>query len=183
MADALFIGEDYVKNNSTIDENVDVKEIIPSIKDCQIIYLEPVLGTQLYNGLKTRILASTTTANDDTLISSYIAPMLVKYVVFDLTTNLLFRYTNKNVSKKNSENSQPVDYTEYRNLLDIYKHKAEYLEQRLIDYLCANVTTFTEYNSIVNSNDIVPKSNAYSSPFYLGDDDKTCYERKYLFNG
>ena len=31
----LFISEQYVKNTTLIDENVDVKLILPSIKDCQ----------------------------------------------------------------------------------------------------------------------------------------------------
>ena len=37
MATALFISEDYVKQQSIIDENVDVKLIRPTIIDCQNI--------------------------------------------------------------------------------------------------------------------------------------------------
>lgn len=183
MAEALFISEDYVKRNSVIDENVDVKLIIPSIKDAQDMYLHPALGTQFYEGLKSRIVAGTTTANENTLISNYIAPMLVKYVQLELVDNLLIRYRNKNVSKKNSENSQPLDFRDYQNQLDRYTHKAQWFKQRLIDYLCANSDLFDEYNSVVNSNDLIPESNAYTSPFYLGNTyDKSCEERKFLFS-
>lgn len=183
MADALFISEDYVKRNSVVDENVDVKLILPSIKDAQDMFLHPALGTQFYNGLKTRIVAGTTTADEDTLISDFIAPMLVKYVQLELVDNLLIRFNNKNVSKKNSENAQPIGYTEYQNQLDRYTHKAQWFKQRLIDYLCANNDLFDEYNTIENSNDLLPESNAYTSPFYLGNAyDRSCEERYYLFS-
>jgi len=180
MAEVLFISEDYVKRNSSIDENIDVKLIQPTILDVQRIKLEPVLGTKLYEGLKGRVETSTTTSDDDTLIEDYVAPALLKWVLFDLTTHLLYRYRNKNVSKKNSENSQPVDYTEYRNLLDFYQHKAEWYEERLIRYLCANDNLFPEYYDIDDENDIFPKSNAYNSSFYLGDDNYCCERVKWL---
>lgn len=186
MADALFIGEDYVKRNSVIDENIDVKLIIPSIKDAQDMFLHPCLGTTFYNGLKSRIVAGTTTPEEDTLISSYIAPMLVKYVQLELVDNLLIRYRNKNVSKKNSENSTPVDFRDYQNQLDRYTHKAEWFKQRLIDYLYANDDLFEEYREVNDASDLYPESNAYTSPFYLGTDkyydkeDCECNPRYYL---
>lgn len=183
MANALFISEDYVKRNSVIDENADVKLILPSIKDAQDMFLHPCLGTQLYNGLKNRIVAGTTTADEDTLISDFIAPMLVKYVQLELVDNLLIRFRNKNVSKKNSDNSQPLGYAEYQNQLDRYTHKAQWFKQRLIDYLCANNDLFPEYNTAENSNDLLPESNAYTCSMYLGSEyDVSCYDRYYLFS-
>lgn len=179
MANALFISEDYVKRNSVIDENVDVKLILPAIKDAQEMFLHPCLGTQLYNGLKTRIVAGTTTSDEDTLISEFIAPMLVKYVQLELVDNLLIRYNNKSVSKKSSENAQPLGYADYQSQLDRYTHKAQWFKQRLIDYLFANTTLFPEYYSVVNSNDIVPENNAYTSSFYLGNSRTLTREEKY----
>lgn len=177
----LFISEDYVKRKTTVDENVDVKLINPTIEDCQNIYLHPCLGTQLFDGLKDRITNSTTTAADDTLISDYIAPMLVKWVQFELTTLLTFRYRNKNVSKQGSENSQVIDNTEYKYLLDNFRHKAEWYEQRLIDYLEAESDVFTEYYQTVNTNDLTPEDRAFTSPFWLGGSTRDCNERKYLY--
>ena len=49
----LFISEQYVKNTTLIDENVDVRLILPSIKDCQELRIHPILGTPLYEDLNT----------------------------------------------------------------------------------------------------------------------------------
>jgi len=183
MANALFISEDYVKRNSVIDDNVDIKLILPAIKDAQEMFLHPCLGTQLYKGLKDRIVAGTTTSEEDTLITEYIAPMLVKYVQLELVDNLLIRYNNKSVSKKSSEDTQPIGYTDYQSQLDRYTHKAQWFKQRLIDYLASNASTFPEYYSAVDSSDIVPENNAYTSSFYLGNSRTlTKMEKYYLFS-
>ena len=44
MANVLFISESYLKSSTNIDENVDVKEIVPAIVDAQEMHLLPVLG-------------------------------------------------------------------------------------------------------------------------------------------
>jgi len=50
----LFISETYVKNNTLIDENVDMRLILPSIKDAQELRIHPILGTPLYDDLKAK---------------------------------------------------------------------------------------------------------------------------------
>lgn len=168
MAEVLFISEDYIKSNTIIDENVDVKLLLPTVLDVQNIELHPCIGSGLYNDLITKIDAGTTNADEDTLIKSYIAPMLLKYVMVDSTVNLLARYRNKNVSNKSSDNSQPVDYTEMKFLMDNWRDKAEFYKQRLIEYLCAKSELFPAYCDTDDSNDLLPESNAFTSSFYLG---------------
>lgn len=167
MADVLFISEDYIKQNTIVDENVDMKLLLPTVLDVQNIELHPCLGTNLYNDLTTKIAAGSTNADEDTLIKSYIAPMLAKYVMVDSSVNLLMRYRNKNVSNKNSDNSQPVDYTEMRFLMDNWRNKAEFYKQRLIDYLQCNSDLFPTYCTEDECCELSPESNAFTSSFYL----------------
>ena len=44
----LFVSETYIKNNSVIDENVDMRLILPAIRDAQELRIHPILGTPLY---------------------------------------------------------------------------------------------------------------------------------------
>ena len=168
MANVLFISEAYLKENTNIDENVDVKEIIPSIVDAQEMHLLPCLGSALYEDLKTKIAAVTTNSDEDTLISSYIAPMLVKFVQMELSTDLLYKYRDKGVMKKSSENSSSVSYTDMRYLMDRWDNKAQFYKKRLIDYLCGNTALFPTYLQSPNAWDIIPDTNAFTNPFYLG---------------
>ena len=166
--EVLFISEQYIKDNTIVDENVSMKLLLPTVLDVQNIELHPCLGTGLYEDLQTKISLGSTNANEDTLIKSYIAPMLIKYVMVDSTVNLLARYRNKNVSNKSSDNSQPVDYKEMRFLMDNWRNKAEFYKERLIKYLCANSSLFPAYCDINDSSDLAPDSNAFTSSFYLG---------------
>ena len=168
MAKSLFISEDYVKTNSRLDENIDIKLIVPTIAEMQDIYLVQYLGSSLFDDLDTKIAAGTTNAAEDTLIQDFIAPMLLKFVTMEMTNVLLFRYSNKNVSKKNSDNASPIDDNNYTKLISHHKDRAEYYGQRLINYLCGNASLFPAYCSTSNSWDIQPLTNSYTCGFYLG---------------
>ena len=70
----LFISEQYVKNTTLIDENVDMRLILPSIKDCQELRIHPILGTPFYEDLKLKIATNPSglNANEINLLDTYI---------------------------------------------------------------------------------------------------------------
>lgn len=168
MAKSLFISENYVKSNSRLDENVDVKLIKPTIIEMQDIYLKQYLGTALFDDLDNKIATATTNANEDRLLKDFIAPMLNKYVLMELTNVLLFRYSNKNISTKSSDNAQPINDTNYTKLVSFHKDRAEYYGKRLIEYLCGNNDLYPTYGTCPNSWDIMPINDSYTCSFYLG---------------
>ena len=106
----LFISEQYVKNNTLIDENVDVRLILPAIRDCQELRIHPILGTPFYEDLKTKIAAGTLNSDEINLLDNYIAPAMAQATVYECSTSMLFKYRNKSVATKSSENSTPIDY-------------------------------------------------------------------------
>ena len=114
MAKVLFITENFIKENSPIDENVDVKFLRSTIYDAQRDYIKPILGSDLYDKIESDISGSTLTGDYLTLVNDYVSESLLKWVIFELTDVLLYKYRNKNVSKQDSENAQPVNYTEHR---------------------------------------------------------------------
>ena len=114
MSKILFISESFVKENSVLDENIDVKIIRPTIYDAQRDYIKPILGTDLYDKVISDIAGSTLAGNYLTLVDDYIADCLLKWTIFEINIVGLYKYRNKSISKQNSENSQPVDYTGQR---------------------------------------------------------------------
>lgn len=180
MSNVLFISENYVKDNSLIDENVDVKLLRPTIYDAQRDYILPILGTKLYEKIEADIVANTLAGDYLNLVTKYIAPALVKWVQYEANISLLYKYRNKNVSTKSSENSQPINYNEQRFLMDNFKNKAELRSQDITNYLCANTDLFPEYLQNTAINDIRPKNNNFTTSIYLGDEknkNKTHYYR------
>ena len=99
----LFISETYVKNNSIIDENVDVRLILPSIRDSQELRLHPILGTPFYNDLRDKIAAGTLNADEINLLDNYVAPSMLQWTLYECSTSLLFKYRNKSVELKTAK--------------------------------------------------------------------------------
>ena len=129
--------------------------------------------------LKTKITGGTLTADDVTLLDSYIAPSMLQWTMYECSASMLFKYRNKSVSTKSSENSQPIDFQDLQFLRDVWKNKAEERDKRLINYLCDNDNLYPKYNE--SSDDLNPKKTAYQTSFYLGGGASGCWRDDYKY--
>lgn len=168
MARGLLINETFVKSNSEVDENVDMKLINPTIWYCQKAYIEPVLGTVLYNDLIADVVAGSVTGDNLTLIDDYIADALLYWVMLELQVPLTYKFRNKSVSKNTDANSQPVDFEQHKYLKDVYRPKAQYFTERLKAYLCENSTLFPLYGTENAADEISPRDIAPQVSVYFG---------------
>lgn len=187
MATVLFITEQYIKETSIIDENVDMHLINQVIKEAQDIHIHPILGTGLYNDLITKIIADSTLASQTaykTLLDSYIQPALKYWVIYEGIDVFTYKFMNKSIVKKNSENSQPIDSGEVIRLMERWKNKAEWYSERLTKYLIANIETFTLYSNPGSTYDtIVPSKSNFDCGIYLGPSyKKKSFEERYQGN-
>ncbi len=170
MATALFITEDYIKENTLIDGNVDTKYITITIADSQRMHILPILGTALYNELSTQILVGTVTSANQTLLVDYIADALKYWVIFEGIDLFNYKVTNKAIMTKNSDNSQPVQQDDVIRLMDRNKDKAEFFSERITKFLCANDSTYPLFINAGNDFDTVhPNRNNYSTGWVLDD--------------
>jgi hypothetical protein len=179
MANVLFISESYLKNNTLIDDNVDQRIILPSIVTAQDMRSHPVLGTPLYEDLKSKIVAGTLNADEITLIDDFIAKSLLYWSMYECSTSMLYKYRNKSVATKNSENAQPITSQDLQYLRDDWQNKAEFYDERLINHLIDNKSLFPKYQE--TSEDIHAKKTAYTTSFYLGQGKGNCYYDDYKY--
>lgn len=142
-----FISETKVKELIAINGNVDPMLIKQVIMMCQREYIEPIVGTGIYNELNTQVAGSTLTTLNRTLLDEYVIPCLVAYVKMESVIELNYKFTNKNVSTKNSENSTPLSLEDCMKLSDRYKIKAEYNAERITKYLMQNRNSYPLYIS------------------------------------
>lgn len=171
MATAIFISEAYLKDSSIINENVDPKVLLPNIKIAQDIYIQPVLGTQLYLAMATKVNASSVTGVYKTLMDDYIQPALREWTIYESGPDILFRFMNKAITTNSGENSQPIDKVTMDAILERFKNRAEWYCKRLQQFLCANSTDYPEYNNNPNADDIQSQADTFTSPMYLGEGD------------
>lgn len=171
MADVIFISETYLKEMSVINENVDYKILKPTIIMVQDLYIQQILGTPLYNDLKTKITSDPTLAtytSEKALIDDYIAKALVWYVKMEATMEFKFRYMNKGVMTKSGENSQPADTSDLKYLMDKWRINAERYSQLLTDHLLINTITFPKYLERTLDG-MQPTIKNYTSGIYMRD--------------
>jgi hypothetical protein len=165
----LILFQDYLIDRSIIDSNVDYKKIAPIIEMVQDIYLEPLLGSDLFDEIITQTTPPTTlSAANETLVTDHILKVLMFYVLAEAPSALHYRYMNKGIQIKSSDNSQPADRTDLKELFDSYKNKAETYGDRMKRYILANPTLYPKYFSNNTLDKELPKD-AYSIDIFLTD--------------
>ncbi len=181
MATALFISEDFLKDNTQVSKNVDVKYIREAILWAQDSEIQTVLGTTFYEELKTDVISNTLTGVNKALMDDYILPCLKHYVTAECVAMAHYKITNKGLQIQNSEQSQPAFKSEVDFLIEKEKNKAQFYQQRLINYLCEFEVQFPSYaNPDSGVHIIQPSRNAYTTSFFLGRSMKpTTLQQKY----
>ena len=114
-------------------------------------------------------------------MDDYILPCLKHYVTAECVAMAHYKITNKGLQIQNSEQSQPAFKSEVDFLIEKEKNKAQFYQQRLINYLCEFEVQFPSYaNPDSGVHIIQPSRNAYTTSFYLGRSMKpTTLQQKY----
>jgi len=144
---SLFISSDYIKETTGMNDAISGKKLQASIIDVQRRYIEPILGTDLYNAINDKIAASTLTGNYQTLVNTWVAPVIAWYTYAVLIPEYAVRLDRGGVYRSQAENSSAASRTEVDYLQSKQFQKAEQYAQRLVDYLCNQSDLFPEYTT------------------------------------
>ena len=171
MSKAIFFDQTYFYEHTEVDENVNWKMIRSSIWNAQEVYIQDILGGTLYNLIRDEIISNNgtlTTARLVTLNDTYIAPVLLNYVMSDIQVPLLYKFREQSTSTNRSEFSTPISHSEMVKLQDYYRLKAERYADKLYDYLCANQSTYTEWTTYATSDLQRAKKPSATTGLYMG---------------
>ena len=164
MAYVLFISESKLKDSTAINLNVDPQILLPYVLQAQRIYIEPKLGTTLYEKLESLITAGTigNVGNEayKKLVDEFIGDCLPSWAFHMCIPYLRFKTENGNIYSKTSETGNALSTEEAQHLREEVRNNAEYFTERMIKYITNNITLFPEYNTNSGA-DISPDQNAY----------------------
>lgn len=167
MANVMFIDSDFIFDNTNIDKDVDILKVNVAIREAQTLNIKSVLGQSLYDKLCNDIDATgTTTGYYYTLLVDYVQIAQAYWTIYHILPYLNYNLTNKSISEKHSEFSQASDLDKVNFLIKIAESKAQYYEQRIMEYIVNNANHFPEYYTITGLG-IRPKSNNYFGGLYL----------------
>ncbi len=158
MARVLFIQRKDLLTFTGANGNVDTDKLLPSIQMAQDIDIQRLIGTDLYEKLKSDITGNTLTGDYLELVDTYIKPCLIHYSMMYALPYLSITIANGGVYRNSAENAQSLSKDEIDYLVEKERDSAQYYSTRLIDYLNYNAASkFSEYYT--NSNeDISPES-------------------------
>ena len=164
MSYVLFISESKLKSSTAINLNLSTDLLLPYVLQAQKLYVEPKLGTDLYQKLESLITAGTigNVGNEayKTLVDDYIGDMLPNWAFYHAIPFLRFKIENGNIYSKTSETGTALTTEESQSLREEISNTAQYYTERLIEYIRNNTSLFPEYSTNSGA-DVNPDKNAY----------------------
>lgn len=141
IIDKLLITTQYIKDNSTISDNLNDEFLIPCLKDCQLSHLQPLIGTALFDKLFEDDL------NDDYqyLIDNYISQFLLFAVQSELCVNNYMKQHNAGAVSYVDTNYDNKNLSDLKFLKAYYSEKETFYGKRLVEYLHAHHGKYPEF--------------------------------------
>ncbi len=168
MARVLFVTEDYIKTNSVIDDEISAQVLMVVAFDSQEMYIEPLLGSRLYNKVKADVTASTLTGDYLTLMTDYIVPTLLKFIEKEIIPINSLRIRNVGATTKSGEFGQSATIKNMEFIMNLAQNKADLIAMKMVDYLKCNTDNFPEYCDNDEGGEIHPLNSATKTGIYLG---------------
>ena len=165
----LLVSQEYLRARSIISDNADFKLLTPIIELVQDIYIQPALGTNLYNQIKEQSIppANELTAVNKTLLEDHIQKIMVLYIQAEAPLSFKYRFMNKGVMSLTDENAQVIDLTELKYITQEWKTKAELYLKRMIYFILGNLNNYPLYLTNNGLDKEQPTQSAFNSGMYL----------------
>jgi hypothetical protein len=165
----IFITEQLFKERTGASNQIDAKQLFPMIKVAQDVYIQPALGSTLYNRLQFGVDGNNLNANETYLIDNYITDALIWYTMSMLPMTMGFQLFSKGFLQKSSEESNTPSRGDLELIEQKYLSMAEFYKTRMIRYLQENYSLFYEYlNTTLAIDTIYPENKGYTCPIWLG---------------
>jgi len=167
MSKVKFISVKYLKENTTIEDNVDDNKLTPFIYKSQDIHIQQALGSAFYTHLKDAIINNSLTSDEEILLRDYIQPCLSEFVLYEAMPFLNFKMTNKAVSQENSEFSTSSTLDDIKYLRQSVRDLAEFYLERLIKHLCDYTSLFPIYQNPGAKENLEKNNKSYFNGMYI----------------
>lgn len=167
MNRVYFISTQYLKEHSTINNNVDENLLNSAIWEGQTIHVQQLLGTDLFDKIsdliRTGNIALPSNVEYKTLLNDYVMECVSYWAFYEAIPYIRFKVVNKGVESQSSEWSNPTDIQQLEYLQENVMNKAQFYSQRLTNYLLQNSNLFPEYHRNFEIDKMRPTNGNYFS--------------------
>ena len=147
MDTVLLVSEQRMKQWSSLDNNIRIDVLTPSILQAQDIYIQDTLGTAFYTRLKAGVVANDLTTNESAFLKDYVGPTLIQYELYLLLPSLKYKMVEKGILNGTSEETQPTTLDEMKYLREGAMDTAQFYNARMLEFLKDNPGMFALYTN------------------------------------
>lgn len=145
MSNIYLITENYIKANSPVTLNSQMKDLHSHIIGAQELYLRVILGDGYLLHLQTEYDAQTLSPDELTLMDKYIQPALLWRMLYLAAPFVFVEWRAKGFVTNNDDNGQSAAFDEVKYIRHELGNRAEVLEEQLRKYLCTNNSKFPKF--------------------------------------
>lgn len=141
MAEYLLTSEAFVKEVSSISDNIAGKYILPSIREAQEVALKSIIGSCLLEHLKAIGLAKEFDLPENAAYKELVERsqyFLAYTAIVEITNKVSYKIGNFGVTKSQDENLQVVTQDEIGKMQYYYQSKADFCALELQQWLLEN---------------------------------------------
>jgi len=159
-AEILFVNPSYLKRLTNLSGAVDDDRIEPSVILAQDLQIQQLLGTDLYDALKTKIKDETLAGNYLTLVDNFVRKATAWWTMVDLIPNLYVKMDNGSLVIRTSSDSISITEADLHREVERARQNAQFYSFRLAKYLSYNSSLFSEFSTNTGQ-DLSPTSQTY----------------------
>ena len=172
MENILLINYDSILHYTQISGVLDVYKLNPHILNAQILYLEPILGSTLYEKMldlvSTNDITGSTYSNYNVLLSQYITPSVCFHTIELAIPLNSFMIADGGSFQVQPTNAQPIQLDVIDKLTNKYRIIGQKYDDKLAMYLNKHKDIYPEY--VYNSDGLIKRTeNTNRVGIYLGD--------------
>ena len=125
-----------IKSNTSMGGNVDPDKFMHLLFDVEVLILEPVLGTALFNKIQTDFNADTLADDYLLMFNDYIKPVLWHSVYAQYLRDGIILAQNTGIYENSPENASGADIENVKYVSKSAQSKADVYIERLERFLC-----------------------------------------------
>ena len=159
----LLVSEQRMKQWTSLDNNIRIDVLTPSILNAQNLYIQDTLGTSFFDRLKEGVLNDDLTVTESDFLRDYVGPTLMQYALYMLLPNLKYKMVEKGILNGTSEETQPTTLQELQYLRESTIETAQFYDQRMKEFLWQNPGFFPEWLTWENNGMPANRQTSYFS--------------------
>lgn len=171
MTSTLLTNMDDILHYATVNGSIDEYKINPVILSAQILYIEPILGSDLYekiiNLIETDNINSSGSTNYKILLDNYIIPSLVFHVMELFVPLNSFQIDAAGVMQFSASNADASSASDIDRQASRYRIIGAKFDSKLTKYLEKNSNLYIEYTNNQGLVDKTENTNR-AAGWYLG---------------